>query len=278
MLQLNQSVLLQVLKDFYTLTKIRIVLWDSEFHEILCYPEERSSFCSLIRRDPQIDARCVDCDISGCRQCEQTHALVKYRCHAGLMEAVVPIRDRYGTIGYIFFGQVLPEEAQLDAKERLKKQFPEERFPGISDAISTILVKSEGELSATATILQALTAYVLENQWVKPRRADFIQQLDDYVAENLDQNITVEALCDAFRLGRTRLYALSGEYLGCGIADYVRRKKIEAAQKLLRETDMSVSSIAYATGFSDYTHFSRVFKQQCGISARQYRQEQEEKA
>ncbi len=272
MLQLNQSVLIQVLKDFYTLTKIRIVLWDSDFNEILCYPEKRISFCSLIRQDGEIDAKCGISDRAACKKSEKAGGLVIYRCHAGLTEAVVPIQDRYGTMGYIFFGQTLLEDARKPAKKELRAAFPEERFPGINDAISSIGVKTKEELHAAGTVLQAITSYILSNQWVMPRRADFIRQLDSYILAHISGSITVEQLCRDFRIGRTRLYALASDFLECPIAEYIRKKRIEEAQRLLQETELSIAQIADATGFSNYNHFFRVFKEETGQSARAYRQ------
>ena len=75
----------------------------------------------------------------------------------------------------------------------------------------------------------------------------------------------------AFQIGRTKLYEISTEYLGCGLAEYIRRQRIRHAQRLLTQTNLSVTEIASAVGLSDYNHFSKIFKQVTGISAREYR-------
>ncbi len=273
MLQLNQSVMRQLLKDFYTLTKVRIVLWDSQFQEMISYPKERIAFCSLIRKNGEIDTRCHVSDRSGCKKSEKQGGLVIYRCHAGLTEAVLPIRDKYGTIGYVFFGQTLLEDAQKPVREELRAAFSEQQFPGIGEAIDSIGIKTKEELHATGTVLQAITSYMLSNQWVMPKRADFIRQLDAYILEHIGSSITVEQLCRDFRMGRTRFYALSSDFLECPIAAYIRKKRIEEAQRLLRETTLSIARIADATGFSNYNHFFRVFREETGLSARVYRQQ-----
>ena len=61
------------------------------------------------------------------------------------------------------------------------------------------------------------------------------------------------------------------DYLGCGLAEYIRGQRIHHAQRFLKETALPVTEIAYAVGFSDYSHFSRIFKQYTGLSARTYR-------
>ena len=104
-----------------------------------------------------------------------------------------------------------------------------------------------------------------------PNKAAFIRETDRYIAAHLSENITVDAICAAFRIGRTKIYELSMDYLGCGLAEYIRKQRIEHAKRMLSETDMPITDIAFATGFADYNHFSRIFKKNTGISAREYR-------
>lgn len=46
--------------------------------------------------------------------------------------------------------------------------------------------------------------------------------------------------------------------------DYIRKLRIERSLELLRTTAYSLTEIAYLTGFSDQSHFTRIFKQQMG--------------
>lgn len=266
MLQLNTVNLYQVLRDFYTLTKIRIVIFDADFREVLAYPQEKEGFCALLRAEPAGEAGCQVSDKGGCLKCAKSKELVVYRCHAGLTEAVVPIIDKSRVLAYVMFGQIIPQESCDTTKAKLQK-----KYPHFAATIDQIPVKSAEELGAAATVLQAITSYVMTNRWVVPGKSEFIRQLDCYIEDRLSQTITVEEICAAFRIGRTRLYEISMEYLGCGLAEYIRNQRIQHARHLLRETDIPITDIAYAVGFSDYNHFSRIFKQQTGISARQYR-------
>jgi len=266
MLQLNTSSLYPVLRDFHTLTNIRIVIFDAQFQELMAYPEEKVGFCALLRQNPDGEAACRSSDREGCRQCAKTKELVVYHCHAGLTEAVVPIMDKGSVLAYVMFGQVIPKEYCTATKAKLKRN-----HPSFSDCIDSIPVKSTEELDAAATVLQAITSYVMINRWVTPGKSVFIRQLDRYIEENLHRTIAVEDVCSAFHIGRTRLYEISMDYLGCGLAEYIRNQRIQHAQKLLIQTEMPVTEIASAVGFCDYNHFSRIFKQVTGTSAREFR-------
>lgn len=268
MLQLNIGRLHDVLRDFYTLAKIRIVIFDSDFNELLAYPPEKEAFCRLLRQDAAGEAACRCSDKKGCLKCANSKSLVTYRCHAGLTESVVPVIDKSGVLAYVMFGQVLPAENYETAKQEIA-----EAYPSYLEAITKLPVKSAEDLTAAATVLQAITSYVMTNRWLTPGKSEFIRQLDCYIEDHMGQNITIEGLCDIFRVGRSRLYEMSADYLGCGLAEYIRKQRINHACKLLRETAMPVVDIANAAGFVDYNHFSRVFKRITGTSARDYRAE-----
>ena len=266
MLELNTGSLYSVLRDFHTLTKIRIVIFDTQFRELLAYPADREAFCTKLRRTEEGEAACLCSDMDGCHTCAKTKELVIYRCHAGLTEAVVPISDQSGILAYVMFGQILTAENHMDTIGAI-----EQTYPQFSAEARQLPVKTAAELSAAATVLQAITSFMMTKRWGIPGRSEFIRQLDRYMEDHIDRSITAKEVCDAFRISRTRLYELCAEYLGCGLAEYIRRKRIAHAESLLLHTDLSVCDIAYAVGFSDYNHFSRIFKLYAGCSAGAYR-------
>ena len=48
-------------------------------------------------------------------------------------------------------------------------------------------------------------------------------------------------------------------------------RRIEAAQKLLETTELSIGSVAEQTGFASAAHFRRVFRETMGVGPLQYR-------
>jgi AraC-like DNA-binding protein len=55
--------------------------------------------------------------------------------------------------------------------------------------------------------------------------------------------------------------------------DYIRKLRIERAIELLKSSSYSLTEIAYLTGFSDQSHFTRIFKQQTGKTPSGYKKE-----
>ena len=272
MMDINVTNLYKVFKDFYTLTNIKIVLFNKNKEVLLEYPKGDNTFCNIISKDEYWCQKCADCDRKNIDICSKSGKTAEYFCHLGLFEAVTPIYDSNGILGYVMFGQVLVDRNNLSQiKNNLKNLFPEERFLNIGTAIDNIPVKTSAELNACVTVLQAITTYMLSNQWVVPQRSEFIRHMDRFIEDNIENEISIDDICAEFHIRRTRMYSISKEYLGCTLALYIRRQRINHALKLLNETDDSVSTIAYKVGFSDYGHFSRIFKKFTGISATDYR-------
>jgi len=61
------------------------------------------------------------------------------------------------------------------------------------------------------------------------------------------------------------------QYTSGGVANFIRKKRLEKAKLLIKTTEMKIPEISNAVGFSDYNYFLRVFKKQFGISPKKYR-------
>lgn len=261
----------KIFKDFNRLTNIHISLLDTDYNEKVSYPEGRFNFCAKVRTIPEIDRKCRECDKNACIKSTKSNKTMLYKCHLGLTEAVVPIKEGDSLSGYVMFGQILPKEEQKEIKSNITSTLSKMNIKGMAKAVASIPVKSKEEINAAATVLEALTAYLFLNRFVTPERSDFISLLDSFIDENIHMQITCKDICREFKMSKTRLYGVSTQYLGCGIAEYIRKKRISLAQKMLSETDISITEIAFNCGFSDYNQFARVFKKHCKISAGEYR-------
>ena len=92
-----------ILIDFYKITHLRITFFDSTFHEIMGYPEQRSLLCSYIRGNTAVDNACIECDKKSCEIAKGMTTPYIYSCHVGLKEIICPIVFRKNVVGFIFF-------------------------------------------------------------------------------------------------------------------------------------------------------------------------------
>jgi len=100
-----------------------------------------------------------------------------------------------------------------------------------------------------------------------------MRKMDSFLDEHLADDLSTAVLCRAMRISKTKLYQDWNLCYGRSINEHIRYLRVERAKKMLAETDMSVTDVSSAVGFSDYNYFCRVFKKDAGISARKYRLE-----
>jgi len=101
------------------------------------------------------------------------------------------------------------------------------------------------------------------------------ERIEDYarqLGENFLQEMSLDEAASRLGLGRRRFTQLFRETMGASWLQTVRHLKIGHAQKLLRETNRSVTAIAFESGFSDLSHFYRVFRGAvAGLSPEEWR-------
>lgn len=91
------------------------------------------------------------------------------------------------------------------------------------------------------------------------------------MTERLHEAISVEQLAEAMRLDRSQLYRKVKAITGKGVSRLINQIKIDRAKEMLRDSDKTVSEIAYEVGFSDPNYFMRVFSKEVGESAAKWR-------
>jgi DNA-binding response OmpR family regulator len=95
----------------------------------------------------------------------------------------------------------------------------------------------------------------------KPEENKFISRLDQAILEHLnDSSLSVNRLAELLSMDRTSLYRKCQSNCQMSPVVYLRQQRMQVAGRLLRETQMSVSEVAYATGFESISYFSRVFR------------------
>lgn len=60
---------------------------------------------------------------------------------------------------------------------------------------------------------------------------------------------------------------------GVSVGEYIRRRRVAAASRILRTTDMPLVEVAGRTGFTDQSHFTNVFRRLIGMTPAAYRRE-----
>jgi AraC-like DNA-binding protein len=94
-----------------------------------------------------------------------------------------------------------------------------------------------------------------------------------YLKENYASSFKMRDLWEMCHLSPTHFFRQFKSLTGLSPFLYLKDRRIEAAQKLLVSTRLSVMEIGEQVGWPDQFHFSRTFKSRTGHSPRQYREQ-----
>src|SRR5262249_39853333 len=94
------------------------------------------------------------------------------------------------------------------------------------------------------------------------------QRICEYIESHLDQKIGLEALAAIAGLSIYHFARAFHQSVGSPPHSYLLGRRLERAERMLRETRLPLSEIAVATGFSDQSHLARHFRRRTGVSPR----------
>lgn len=92
-----------------------------------------------------------------------------------------------------------------------------------------------------------------------------------YIDENIGKKITLKDISQELYLNPTYFSRLFKKDTGQSFVDYVTKRKMEKAQHLLEETDLTIEVISYKLGYSTSSYFIRQFRQYAGKTPLKYR-------
>ena len=113
-------------------------------------------------------------------------------------------------------------------------------------------------------------------KYLKQKRSGKIpawaNELKEILQDQVDTNITLKQLSKELDINPAYLSREFSKYFNdLSFGDYIRKLRIEKAIEYLNVSNYSLTKIAYLTGFSDQSHFTRIFKKHTGENPSAYR-------
>lgn len=109
---------------------------------------------------------------------------------------------------------------------------------------------------------------------VKVEKTELIDQITALIEEQYMTRFTIGDLAKQLYVSNSTVSHLFKQKMGVSFYRYVTQRRLIAAKPLI-EKGVMLEEVCLQVGFSDYSGFYRAFKQEYGISPRQYRSIQE---
>lgn len=103
------------------------------------------------------------------------------------------------------------------------------------------------------------------------RKSLLVRSMVDYVEQHYQEKLALEAVARHFSFSEGYFCRFFKENFHMTFGEYLQGVRLSQAERLLRDTDMTIERIAMETGFSDAGYFTICFKKQMHQTPREYR-------
>lgn len=161
----------------------------------------------------------------------------------------IPIRTagtRWEFMGDLFRNGVLEEE---------------EKRPGWEAAV----------MGNTMTIFANMKRIFIERSGgtMKAEKPELLDRIMGYIEHNYADHITIDDLAKRFFVSNSTISHLFKQKMGVSLYRYITQRRLIAAKSLIQQ-GKRLEDVGNHVGFADYSTFYRAFKQEYGISPRQF--------
>ncbi len=113
---------------------------------------------------------------------------------------------------------------------------------------------------------------VMERIHAVERSSDVAEKVKEYIALHLDEeDLSRETIAHYTFLSPDYLSRIFKKKTGLSISDYMIQERFKKARELLVTTDLSISAVVSAVGYSHFSYFSKMFKKIVGCTPIDYR-------
>ena len=264
----DASKLQDVIKDFGVITGVSVSVLDDEFEVLASYSEQMPAFCLAIQSTPDGKEKCLCSDMALLKRCRESGKAQSHICHAGVMDAALPIGKDGSIIGYILIGRT--RVADFSEIEPRLSWLSEDRSV-LQEQYEQLQTYNDRQIHSMFELASMIVSFILTNEIIRSEENAFAKLAKDYVNGHLCESLSVGTLCRSLGVSKNALYERFRTAFGKTVGEYITEARLKKAKKLLCDSTLSIDSIAEQTGFASYTYFSRSFKKKYRLPPLAYR-------
>ena len=210
----------------------------------------------------------------GCSEAHRWGGRYIYYCKEGVTFIAASASNEHGDlIGGLILGPMMIG----DVGDLIQEEMPDEqkRFLQGLPCISTEKVNAMAEIMAAVTqsiseVPHTVTGTV-QFDYSVVKHADTVYKIMEYVKQNCNRKIQLSELAKLTHFNKAYLSRIFKKETGETLSSFIMRMRVEEAQRLLLETDLSLAQISSQVGFEDQSYFTKAFKAVAAITPGQLR-------
>ncbi|MFO1497744.1 MAG: helix-turn-helix domain-containing protein [Verrucomicrobiota bacterium] len=237
----------------------RLVIFE---HEARAQP-----FCGALQHVPGGPQLCAMCDQSKFLDARRGAQTLRYRCHAGLREFIIPVIRDGQIIALLQCGQVhdrVPSAAEW-REARKSLQSAGIRAPVFRSLFYRNRVLEPDRQSDLLDLLELIASRLAHADERELRTGPgqvqaALGRAMTYIEAHLAEHVAVAAVARAANLSTRSLMRFFRKEVNTTVVEFILRRRIARARQLLQQNGRTCAEIAFECGFGSVQHFNRIFR------------------
>ena len=247
-----------------------ISIVDRDFHTLSLTRSPAATLCAAIHKDPATIDICKESDIDRLTQVRASCCPMMYTCPFGITEVIVPVIREDEPIAYIISALGIEESNECEAL-RLCTGCRRDDVDEMHRLISKSRKYTREELDAYFNMIKMLANYIVGDDALTDENESIGPLIKRYVKNNIAKKLTLKDIARNLHCSTVTLTEHFKAEFGMTINEYITKKRMDLAERLLITTNKPLREIATLSGFSDVEYFSRTFKKHHKISPAAWR-------
>jgi YesN/AraC family two-component response regulator len=154
------------------------------------------------------------------------------------------------------------------AREYIKKPF---KFRELFEKIQFCLSLKNVHKDKRETLFHEYDIELLNYSGIDQHTVYKIQKAINFIENNFMSKICLSIVADQAGMSKYHFSKIFKRLIGITYQDYLNKRRIEKAKKMIESNCSSITEIAFSVGYDDLTHFGRLFKRIVGHTPSQYK-------
>ena len=252
--------------EYGTNIHINIVFLENHINNKLILQQKNvyhsKPYCTFMKSSQDGLSKCVKCRNKALNKAVMEKRGFGGLCINGVYEYCYPVIENDSVLAVIFLGNILPTQTKNESEfinqfsHTFEKDFSEEKC------------------KLFCSILENQIKFLIKEYDKNVQSPIIITNIKNYIDEFFASDLSVSDIARVFNYHEKYLGKIFKKHINKSIHEYINNKRLNEAQKLLRNNSLPIVEIASQVGFNNVTYFNRLFKKKFNLSPTDYRNQQ----
>ena len=235
------------------------------------------AYCTYVKSFPEMWDKCIFNQNKILKKIEENNYEIFFgSCYAGVGEFIVPICMNDRCCGFISVGKYTGSKGKMLHMSK-KYKIPKDE---LTEEFSSDLSENIPDIETVDNLIHPLCVMLISETAKKSAEIysdneNIVKNALVFIHRNFSAPINLSSAAKFCHCSARTLSGLFKKANGKTVGEYIESLRMKNAKKLLSDSELPITSIAFLCGYADSNYFSARFRRFCGQAPSDYRKEKQ---